>query len=65
MSKQPYQKKKQEPNLKLVSAKRVYWSAGVLFSLLMLLVLSGLASITLLYDGGIPSFENIQGTEGV
>ena len=64
MSKEPYQKKKQEPNLNLVSAKRVYWSSGLLFGLLMLLVLSGLASITLLYDG-IPSAENIRGTEGV
>ncbi|MDC1142834.1 hypothetical protein OAU50_07055 [Planctomycetota bacterium] len=48
---------------KLVSAKRVYWSGGLLFGLLLLMVLSGLSSITLLYDG-IPSAEDLQGLEG-
>ncbi|MHC4841239.1 MAG: hypothetical protein ACYTDT_09845 [Planctomycetota bacterium] len=56
-------KPEHEASSRLVTAKRVYWSSGLLFGLLMLMVLSGLSSITLLYDG-IPSAEDIQGTEG-
>lgn len=52
-----------ESGVGLDSPKRVYAAGGLLFGLMILMVLSGLASVTLLYDD-VPSATPTQGLEG-